>query len=93
MAKWAPFQRTLSKLETHDYLFTQRFIQGELSDRRSDYQRGLQITDELATLEETLGRIDLSWLLEMDAQIAQLDSSIKNIENVNENLLFHQYGF
>lgn len=78
--QWMPIFETLNAKKNREYLFTARFLQSELPDRKQDLKRGNDITSELAVISDKLSHLNLEWLAEMSNQIERLDSQIQSID-------------
>ena len=75
-----PVAEALGRQKNREILFSERFIRGEIPDRREDRLRGYEISRELDELEEDLSRLDLGWLLDINEQIQQVEKELRRIE-------------
>lgn len=80
LAGWKPVAAELAKHKGRDSLFSRYFVHDTVEQRRTDYQRGLEITKELKQLEEELSHLDLFWLEEQRRKINGLEEQIKVLE-------------
>lgn len=76
---WAPIQKELDGRRNREYVLNQRFLQGELVARQTDYLRTLEIFGELNGLDEELSHLDLIWLGELKAKIDVLEQEIHDL--------------
>lgn len=79
---WKPIAAELVKHKSRDSLFSRYFVHDTIEQRRTDYQRGLEITKEVKQLEEELSRLDLFWLEEQRREINSLGEQIKALEEM-----------
>ncbi len=77
---WSPIAKQLREQQERDVLFNRFFVQSTVEQRRADYQRGLEITEELERLDKELSSLDLFWLEEQRRQIDQLEREIEQLE-------------
>jgi uncharacterized protein YPO0396 len=75
----APVLQVLSRQS--EPLFTQYFVQSTVQENLQDYLRGLEITTEVAKIDEQLSQLDLLWLNEQRRTIERLDQEIKDLRN------------
>ena len=75
---WLPIQKRLA--EQRDPLFTRRFVQTDVAQKREDYLRTLAITNELAELDEQLAHLDLMWLEEQRRMIRRLSDEMIELD-------------
>ena len=80
LAGWKPITAELASHKGRDSLFSRHFVYGTVEQRRTDYQRGLAITKEIAQLEEELSHLDLFWLEEQRRKIHDLEEQIRVLE-------------
>ena len=52
MHKWAPIRQLLT--QSKDPLFTHFFVQNTVAEKQTAYLRGMEITDEVAGIDERL---------------------------------------
>lgn len=62
--KWQPIYQTLSQNQNRDSLFSIRYVQSIITQRQTDYLRGLEISKEMEKNDEELSHLDLFWLNE-----------------------------
>lgn len=74
-----PMRETLSEQDRHEPLFTKRFVQEEIGERRRQYQRSLEIADEFKKIVDQLSWLDLTWLAMIDDEIKKLGDEIKSL--------------
>lgn len=91
LEKWRPLYEQLTKSKDREPVFTQNFLAGEISQRRLDYLRCLEITKELQEIEERRSRLDLFWLTDIERQIKAIDDDIRIIDT-QRGLLLNQKG-
>ena len=75
-----PVAEMLNRQKSRESLFTERFIRGEIPDRKEDRRRGYEIAREVDALEEDLSRLDLGWLLDINEQLQQAERELRRIE-------------
>ena len=67
---WKPIYENLSGQE--EPLFTQRFVEADVAERREDYSRSLDIVKEMAEIDEQMSHLNLLWLCEQRKAIEKL---------------------
>lgn len=78
---WKPVFQTLNDFQSHDILFSARFVQNTVVQRQADYLRGIEITKELDQLGEQMSHLDLFWLDAQRKVIRQLETEITDLNN------------
>lgn len=76
---WRPIGEQLNQQKNKEYVFTQYFMQSTVVQRQEDYLRGLEISDELAKIEEDVSGLDLTWLMQIDDKIKALEKEIQSL--------------
>ena len=79
---WLPVKEFLA--QTKDPLFTQYFVQSTVTEKQSAYLRGLEITDNIATIDDQLSKLDLLWLTEQRKIIEKLGEHIRTLNKEKE---------
>lgn len=74
---WEPIFKKLS--EQTDPLFTRRFIENDVAEKREDFLRCLAIAEEVTGLDEQLSRLDLMWLDEQRRTIKRLHAEAQTL--------------
>lgn len=87
---WNPISEQLNEWENREYIFSQHFIENTVTQRQAEYLRGLEISQELAEMEERLSRLDLTWLMQIDNEIHTLEMEINSLEESKGQLLVEQ---
>ena len=72
--KWAPIRQLLT--QSKDPLFTHFFVQNTVAEKQTAYLRGMEITDEVAGIDERLSKLDLLWLDEQRRTISTLGNEV-----------------
>lgn len=67
--------KTLEAHKRKEPLFTERFVQSTLQDSFGKQKRLVTLTEELVTLENEFGRLDLTWLAQLDDMIADVSKA------------------
>ena len=80
LASWRPVVAELAKHKGRENLFSRYFVHDTVEQRRTDYQRSLEIINEVEQLEEELSHLDLFWLEEQRRQIGVLEQEIKDLD-------------
>lgn len=80
LASWRPVAAELAKHKGRENLFSRYFVHDTVEQRRTDYQRSLEIINEVEQLEEELSHLDLFWLEEQRRQIGVLEQEIKDLD-------------
>lgn len=62
-------------------LFTRYFVQSTVREKLEEYLRGLEITAEVAKVDEQLSQLDLLWLSEQRRTIKRLEQEIKELRS------------
>ena len=75
----APILQVLSR--QNEPLFTRYFVQSIVQEKLADYLRGLEITTEVAKIDEQLSQLDLLWLNEQRRTIEDLILEIKALRD------------
>lgn len=79
---WAPVKQLLGQAK--EPLFTQFFVQSTVVEKQAAYQRGKEITGEVANIDDQLSKLDLLWLSEQKNIIAALGEEIKGLHREKE---------
>lgn len=77
--KWSPLKELLDIQKNREFIFTNRFISNELSQRHEDYLKSLQIQNEIAITEDKLSHLNLLWLDKIKSQIEELEQEISQL--------------
>jgi uncharacterized protein YPO0396 len=88
--QWRPIFETLNAKKNREYLFTNRFLQSELPDRKGDLARGGEITAELQSITDKMSHMNLEWLAEMSEQIERLDAQIQSLDDKKDRQIEEQ---
>ena len=75
----APILQVLSR--QNEPLFTRYFVQSIVQEKLADYLRGLEITTEVAKIDEQLSQLDLLWLNEQRRTIERLGQEVKELRS------------
>lgn len=75
---WKPIYENLSGQE--EPLFTQRFVEADVAERREDYSRSLDIVKEMAEIDEQMSHLNLLWLCEQRKAIEKLKEEIQALD-------------
>ena len=62
--------------QSKDPLFTNFFVQSTVAEKQNAYLRGMKITDEVASIDEQLSKLDLLWLDEQRRTISTLGNEV-----------------
>lgn len=81
---WKPGYQLLS--EQKEPLFTQYFVQTTVTEKQAAYLRGIEITDEIADIDEQLSKLDLLWLEEQRHTISMLENEIIVLNREKEQM-------
>ncbi|MCD8367583.1 MAG: cell division protein MukB [Clostridiales bacterium] len=76
LQRWQPVYKTLSAQQNHADLFSRYFVQSIVTQRQTDYLRGMTISRELEQVETQLSALDLFWLEEQKRKIQQMGDEI-----------------
>ena len=79
---WNPIRQLLA--QSKDPLFTHFFVQNTVAERQNAYLRCIEITDEVADIDDQLSKLDLMWLDEQRRTIAALGNEIIALNNEKE---------
>ena len=71
---WTPIRQLLA--QSKDPLFTNFFVQSTVAEKQNAYLRGMKITDEVASIDEQLSKLDLLWLDEQRRTISTLGNEV-----------------
>ena len=91
LSEWQPVSRWLANQKNRETIFSQRFIQSELSERRQDYLRLSEIKGELSAIAESISCLDLLWLTRLEERICDVEAGIASIEDHIQQLT-HEDG-
>ena len=80
----SPLYSETDKQKNHEYLFSKRFLSEEISQRQTDYLRGLEITPELDRIDDELSHLDLFWLSSKQNEISELEKEIGSLRALVE---------
>lgn len=75
---WKPIRQLLAQAK--EPLFTHFFVQNTVVEKQTAYLRGIEITSEVAGIEDQISKLDLMWLDEQRHTIAVLDQKIKELD-------------
>lgn len=79
---WQPICQLLAKQK--EPLFTQYFVQTTVAEKQEAYLRGIEITGEVAHIDDQLSKLDLWWLDEQRKTIAALGDEISALNKEKE---------
>lgn len=79
---WFPICQLLAKQK--EPLFTQYFVQTTVVEKQAAYLRGIEISGEVAHIDEQLSKLDLLWLDEQRKTIATLGDEIITLNKEKE---------
>lgn len=86
LAEWQPVSQWLSYQKNRESIFSLRFIQSELPERKRDYKRIVEIKEQLISIEKAISGLDLLWLTKLDEQIRRVEAEIISIDEKNKRL-------
>lgn len=83
IATWTPISRQLHELARQERLFAQPyFLQEIVPQRQKEHLRRLEISDELAVIEERISHLDLTWLEQIKEEIQKLEEDINSLRKL-----------
>lgn len=78
----APIRQLL--VQSKEPLFTNFFVQNTIVEKQAAYLRGIEITSEVADIDDQLSKLDLLWLDEQRRTITALEDEIKALNSEKE---------
>lgn len=87
LTNWQPLAQWLSDQKKREPIFSQRFIQSEVPDRKRDYIRQNEIREQFIPIEKAISGLDLTWLDKLDEQIHEVEAEIASIDEKSTQLV------
>lgn len=78
---WHPIDEQLNKQKNREYIFSQFFVKNTVVQCQEEYLRRLEILGEIAEIEKQLSCLDLTWLMQIDEKIKELEQELKSLED------------
>lgn len=79
LCHWNPIRQLL--VQSKEPLFTHFFVQNTIAEKQIAYLRGIEITGEVASIDDQLSKLDLMWLNEQRRTITMLGDEIKTMNS------------
>lgn len=76
---WNPIRQLLA--QSKEPLFNHFFVQNTIVEKQTAYLRGVEITSEVANIDEQLSKLDLLWLDEQRRTIATLVGEVEALKS------------
>ncbi len=83
---WNPIYSILSENKNRDPFLSKHVIQSVIEQRKQDYLRGQEISEELNQIDEKMSHLNLFWLGEQKKVIDELSEKITALRKEKENL-------
>lgn len=75
----SPLYAEIDKNKNREFLFSMRFLSDEITQRQSDYLRGLEIVPEIDKKDDELSHLDLFWLDSKRDEIRALEKELAKL--------------